>query len=75
MKREDLGTNLVLGVLIVIIVGLQVYFNRQRLGEFVTRQKVKYQTLSNHMTMTIIQWQIISGLSEATQVGWASYYA
>ena len=68
-KRGDLGTNLVLGALIVIIIGLQVYFNRQQLGKFVDRQQTKYQNLSNHVTMVIIQWQIISGLSEATQVG------
>ena len=47
----DLTTNLVLLSLIIIIVGVQVYCTRQKLGEFIERQRAKYLTLSNHLTM------------------------
>ena len=47
----DLAINLVLLSLIIIIVGVQVYFTRQKLGEFIVRQRAKYLTLSNHLTM------------------------
>ena len=50
-QTGDLASNLVLLSLIIIIVGVQVYFTRQKLGDFIKRQKAKYLTLSNHSTM------------------------